>query len=123
MLTSRIRVLVLGLLAVMLAGAIMTAPASAGEGPYWHHRPIGGKGEGEKIPAEHPEQASGEGGKQTLLGEIEEAKGVKTPIEITATRTQVKADFSNGIHQGQIKLIIGYQEPKLVKPALSGCTV
>ena len=85
MLTSRIRALVLGLLAVMLAGSITAGAASAEAGPFWHHRAPGTEGAGAKIEPKAPENFSGKGGGQTLLGEIGGAK-----IELVSDGTQVK---------------------------------
>ena len=106
MLTSRIRALVLGMLAVMLAGSVMAATASAEAGPFWHHRPIAGKGEGEKIEPKAPENFSGKSSIQTLTGEIGGAK-----VELTSSAAQVKGAIFNAEHQGQIKIVIFYQQP------------
>ena len=108
MLTSRLRALVLGLLAVMLAGSVMAGAASAEAGPFWHHREIGGTGKGEKIEPKAPESFEGKGGKQVLTSE---PGGTK--IELTSPATQVKGALVNGPHQGQIKLVIFYQQPEL----------
>ncbi len=109
MLTSRLRALVLGLLAMMLVGSVTAGAAMAEAGPFWHHRAIGGKGEGEKIEAKAPENFEGKGGKQVLTGEP--ASGVV--VELTSAATQVKAAIFNGEHQGQIKLVVFYQKPEV----------
>ncbi len=108
MLTSRLRALVLGLLAMMLVGSVMAGAASAEAGPFWHHRAVGGKGEGEKIEPKAPENFSGKGGVQTLATEIGGTK-----IELVSAATQVKGALLNGEHQGQIKLVIFYQQPEV----------
>jgi hypothetical protein len=108
----------LALLAVMLAGSVMAATASAEPGPFWHHRAIGGEGEGAKIEPAKPENFKGGGGVQTLKGEIS-----GTPIEITSSQVQIKGAIFNLPSQGQIKLEIVYNQPTLVKPVLKGCTV
>jgi hypothetical protein len=100
---SRIRALVLGLLAVMLAGSVMTATASAEAGPFWHHR-TGGEGEGSKIEPKAPENISAKGGLQTFTAEFGGAK-----VEMTSPAVQVKSAIFNAPHQGQIKLNLFYQ--------------
>jgi hypothetical protein len=106
---------VLGLLAVMLAGSVMAGAASAEPGPFWHHRAIGGKGEGAKIEPNAPENFSGKGGVQTLGGKL---AGLE--VEIVSPAVQVKGAIFNNEHQGQIKLALFYQ-PLEVKVA--GVTV
>jgi len=100
---------VLGLLAVMLAGSVMAGAASAEPGPFWHHRNNSKEGAGFKIEPNAPESFSGKGGKQVLTSEP--AKGLL--IELTSAATQVKAAIFNGPHQGQIKLVIFYQQPEV----------
>jgi len=107
--SSRVRALVLSLLATMLAGSVMAGAASAEAGPFWHHRAVGGKGEGEKIEPKAPENFSGSGGVQTFMVEI-------TPsltIEFASAATQVKGAFFNNEHQGQAKIVIFYQKPEI----------
>jgi hypothetical protein len=106
--TSKIRAVVLGTLAVMLAGSVMAATASAEAGPFWHHRQEGESGEGAKIPANKPENFSGHGGVQTLTGEISNIK-----VELISAAAQVKGQIQNTEHQGQIKVAIFYQPPSL----------
>jgi hypothetical protein len=117
---SRIRAVMLGLLAVMLVGSVMAATASAEAGPFWHHRPIGETKNtvGSKIEPTAPENFSGTQGQQTLAGE---AAGLK--VEISAPSAEVKGAIFNGEHQGQIKMSILYKEPKLIKPELKECAV
>jgi hypothetical protein len=98
----------LGLLAVMLVGSVTAGAASAFPGPFWHHRAVGGKGEGEKIEPTAPENFSGKGGVQTLTGKIG-----SVPIVLTSAATQVKGAIFNTEHQGQIKLVIFYQPPEV----------
>ncbi len=120
MLISRIRAALLGLLAMMLVGSAMAATASAelAPGPFWHHRPVGGKGAGEKIEPKAPENFRGEGSEQKLAGEI-----ASLAVEINSKATQVKGAIFNGPIQGQIKLGIVYVQPELKKPELKGCAV
>jgi len=87
-------------------------------GPRWHRRPIGSKGSGESIEPKAPENLKGEGGTQTLNGEIG-----GTSIEITSKDLQVKTAIFNGVLQGQIKQELVYDQPTIVKPALKGCAV
>jgi hypothetical protein len=110
----------LALLAAMLAGAVMAATASAEPGPFWHHRAIGGEGDGAKIEPGKPENFSGEGGKQTLKGFL---LAESTPIEITSEGSQVKGAIFNNASQGQIKLEVVYKQPKLVIPPGTTCVV
>jgi hypothetical protein len=112
---SRIRVAMLGLLAVMLVGSVMAAAASAEAGPFWLHREVGGK-EGTKV--KNPENFSGIGGEQKLQGNVS-----GTEIEITSKSLQVKGAILNGEHQGQIKIELVYNQPTLIKPALKECNV
>ena len=107
MLTSRIRALVLGLLAVMLVGLVTAGAASAEPGPFWHHR-TGGEGVGAKIEPNAPENFSGKGGEQTLTGEVT-AKPENAKAIITSPAVQVKGAIFNVDHQGQIKLVLFYQ--------------
>jgi hypothetical protein len=117
-LKSRTRALLFGVLAVMLAGSIMAATASAIGGPYWHHRAIGGEGEGAKIESKAPENFKGEGGAQTFKGKIG-----TTEFEIAAKSEQVKGAIFNNSMQGQIKLELIYNQPELLKPTIAGCVV
>jgi hypothetical protein len=117
--SSRIRALVLGLLAVMLVGSVTAGAAWAEPGPFWHHREVGGKGEGSKIEPTAAESFSGKGGVQTFASEI---GGVK--VLLTSAATQVKGAIFNAEHQGQIKIVIFYQPPEVKingEPASSEC--
>jgi hypothetical protein len=115
---SRTKALVFGLLAFVLVGPTLAASASASPGPFWYHRAIGAKESGVKVAANAPEGFSGEGGAQTLENTI-----LGTAIEITSSRVQVKGAISNNAFQGQVKLELIYNQPTLVKPAASGCSV
>jgi hypothetical protein len=111
---SRTKALAFGLLAMVLVGASFAASASAEAGPFWHHRAIGGKGEGEKLAAGVAESFKGTGGEQILLGNI-----ASTEVEISSSSLQVKGAITNGAHQGQAKFELIYNQPVLRKPALS----
>jgi hypothetical protein len=110
--------MVLGLLAVMLVGFVMASSALAAAGPFWHHRPIGGEGTGEKIEPKAPENFSGTQSTQTLIGEI---AGIK--IDIAAPGASVSGAMFNSPNQGQFKMTITYKEPKLIKPELKECAI
>jgi hypothetical protein len=119
MLVSRARAVMLGLLAVVLAGSVMTATASAVKaGPFWHHRPIGGEGEGSKVEPGAPENFKGTGGKQGFRASIS-----GTPIEFASSSVQVKGAIFNSPSRGQIKAEIIYNQPTLSSPALKECGI
>ncbi len=118
---SRTKVLVFGLLALVLVGAVAGASASASPGPFWYHRPVGETlGSGVKVAASAPESFKGVGGEQRLLGTIG-----KEEVEITASSVQVKGAISNNAFQGQVKLELIYNQPRLIKPTslASTCVV
>jgi hypothetical protein len=118
-LTSRLRAVMLSLLAVMLVGSVMAATAYAEPeaGPFWYHR-SNSEEEKKKIEPKAPENFSGEGGEQIFIGKVG-----GTEFEIGSEGTQVKGAIFNGAHSGQVKFEIVYKQPKLKRPALSGCTV
>ena len=113
---NRVRAVVLGFLALLAVGSFGTSAAMAGPGPFWHHRAVGTEGNGLKIDQPNDENFSGEGGEQTLVGEIT-SKPTNTIIEIVAKSVQAKGVIYNNALQGQIKVTLLYHEPKLVKPA------
>lgn len=108
----------LGTLAVMLLGSAMAASASAEAGPFWYHRAPQTEGSGLKIAANAPENFTGVGGEQTLKG-----TAAGTEFEIFSTSLQVKGTASNTINQGQLKLELVYNQPRLLKPVLTNCNV
>jgi hypothetical protein len=112
----RIRTVLLGVLALLLANSLASASAFAEAGPFWHHRAVGETGVGAKIEEKSPETFRGEGGEQTLKGSI-----AGTAIEGVATSVQVKGIIYNNALQGQVKLKMTLHEPRLVKPNLPGC--
>lgn len=115
---NRVRAVVLGFMALLAVGSFGVSAASAEPGPFWHHRAVGGEGNGLKIDQPNDENFSGEGGEQTLEGEIGTLKTI-----ITATSVQVKGVIYNNALQGQIKVLLKYHEPKLISPSLVGCEV
>jgi hypothetical protein len=116
--TRGMRCLLLGALWLALAAAMAPGAALAEAGPFWHHRAKGGTGNGLKIEEASPESFNGEGGEQVFNGKIS-----GTEIEITIKSVQAKGIIYNNALQGQFKLLLTGHEPKLVKPALSGCEV
>jgi hypothetical protein len=117
---SRLRAVMLGLLAITLVGAVMATTASAEAGPFWRHRVAGEEKEteGQKIEPSKAESFSGTGSTQTLNGTV---SGVG--IEITSSSTQVKGAIFNNALQGQVKIELIFNQPTLVKPVLSNCLV
>jgi hypothetical protein len=118
MLGSRIRAVILGLLAVALAGSIMTATASAGAGPFWHHRENSKEGVGFKIEETSPETFTGPGGSQKFTSALS-----GTEFEIESATSEAKGEIFNNTNHGQIILNNFYKEPKLIKPKIAGCEV
>jgi hypothetical protein len=118
MFISGTRTIMLGFLTLLAIGSFGASAAYGEAGPFFHHRAIGGKGEGEKIEQPADEQFQGEGGQQILDGEL-----AGTKIEMVANSVQAKGIFYNNVLQGQFKLLQKYHEPKLVKPELKGCEV
>jgi hypothetical protein len=112
MLLSRIRAVMLGLLAVMLVGSVMAATASAEAGPFWYHR-LNAEEEGKKLATGVAESFSGSGGIQRFLSAVKN-EGKEEAVEITSEKVEAKGAITNGTHQGQIKLELTYKEPKLV---------
>ncbi len=103
----KMRAGLLGVLALMLLGAFSAAPALAEGGPYCHHRPLGGEGEGELIKEATPEQIFGEGGLQKLEG---------GGVTVESEKAQVKGVIYNNPDQCQVKIEIQYQNPKTASP-------
>lgn len=112
------RHLLLGLLALLLVAAAVPGAAFAEAGPFWHHRAVGEKSNGMKIEEKSPEDFSGEGGEQVFISKIS-----GTEIEVTSKSVQAKGILYNNALQGQFKMLLKGHEPKLVRPALSGCEV
>lgn len=112
------RVALLGLLGLLLVGLLAPAAASATAGPFCYHRALGGQGKGEIIKAQAPEPFEGSGGAQTLNGKMGE-----TEFELSSAAVQVKGVIYNNAFQCQAKITLQYQEIKLAKPEIAGCTV
>jgi hypothetical protein len=110
--------MLLGFLTLLAIGSFAASAAYGEAGPFWHHRAIGGEGEGSKIEEKTPEEVYGGGGEQKLSGKI----GTE-PVEITAAQIQIKGHIWNNPLQGQAKLQIQYHTLALAKPALPGCVV
>jgi hypothetical protein len=116
----KLRATLLSLLAMTLVGSFAASSAYAEGGPFWHIRNEGEKGEGKLLSSatEEGPDVQGSGGLQTLSGEV-----ASTKVEIQAKEQQVKGQLWNSADQGQVKLLIKYHEPKLLKPELKGCEV
>jgi hypothetical protein len=103
-------------LLLLVGSSVAAGTAYAEAGPFFSVRETGaGEGLGEGIPL----AVRGEGGEQRLQGTI-----ATEPIELSASKVQVKGALSNSQLQGQIKLEIIYTQPHVVKPvALAGTCV
>ncbi len=111
---SRLRLGVLGLLAVLLVGSYGATAASANPGPFCWAKLQKEEGKGTKITEAAPKAFQGEGGKQELEGE-----GNK----ITAASEQLKGIIYNNADQCQAKIDITYHELKLNGKPESECVV
>ncbi len=107
-----------GLLWFVLVGPTFAVSALASPGPFWYNRGVGTEGGGVKVAANAPEGFKGEGGEQTISGTI-----LGTRLELTSSRVQTKGAIFNNAFQGQAKIEVIYNQPTLVKPAASGCSV
>ncbi len=112
------RALLLGAIVTLIASCAATSTAWAEPGPYFHEREAGTKGVGEGASEESPVSVQGEGGEQILRGEI-----ASTKVEIVAKSVQAKGIIFNNYLQGQVKTVLTYHEPRLVKPELKECSV
>jgi len=113
---SRVRAIVLGLLALLVVGAIASATASAEAGPFWHHREVGKAIDEGKIEPQTPETFSGTGGEQILKGTVG-----TTPVLLKAPGVKITGGIWNNTLQGQIKLTLTYPPITIATPALPGC--
>jgi hypothetical protein len=116
--TRGMRWLLGGLLALVLAASVAPGAALAEPGPFWHHRPIGGTGNGLKIDQPKDESFQGKGGRQIFVSDIS-----GTHIEIEAQLLQAKGILYNTSLQGQFKLLQKYHFLRLLKPGLKECEV
>jgi hypothetical protein len=112
----KVRAGLLGVLALMLLGAVTAAPALAEGGPFCHKRLSGEKGEGELIKGQSPLEIEGPGGKQILTGTI---GGMQ--VQLTTPGAQVKGVIYNNEDQCQAKLNIQYQTITIEKPKVEHC--
>lgn len=111
----RVRAITLGLLALLVVGAVASATASAGPGPFWYHRNNSTEN-GMKITAQSPETFSGVGGEQILKGTIG-----TTPVELKAPGVKITGTIWNNSLQGQIKLELKYPPITIAEPTLTNC--
>jgi hypothetical protein len=107
---SELRAELLGLLVVLLAGLYGSATAHAA-GPFFHHRPLQGSGNGVKIDAREPEGVFSSAGEQKLR-----FKALDNEVEIASPHAEVKGVIYNNALQGQAKLLVTFLEPKITKP-------
>jgi hypothetical protein len=106
----KLRVGLLGLLAIVLLGAFSAAPALAEGGPYCWHRNNPKEEKGFKITGQEPEEIAGHSvSAQRLEGTIG-----GTAIAIESTQAQVKGILYNNPDQCQAKVSITYNNPVLV---------
>jgi hypothetical protein len=94
----KLRVGLLGLLAIVLLGAFSAAPALAVGGPYCWHREKGEKLKGSKITEAEPEEIAGRGGAQRFEGKLG-----GSPITMELEQVQVKGVIYNNPDQCQAK--------------------
>jgi len=110
---SRTRVLGLSLLALMAVGAFASASAyatgSRAAGPFWYRK--SGTTQVKISQQPQPESFKGKGGTQSLNGTI---AGLET--EIQSSSDVASGEIYNNPVQGQAKIQITYNSPKLVKP-------
>jgi hypothetical protein len=116
--SCKARTLLLGLVALVLMGSVSAGTAYAEAGPFFYGREAGSEGVGEKLSESNPGEIQGEGGEQTLRSTIG-----GTAVEITAKSIQDKGIIYNNALQGQVKVLLTYRGPRLIKPALKECEV
>jgi hypothetical protein len=108
---NRVRAVMVGFLALLAVGSFGASAAEGLAGPFWHHRAVGGKGEGEKVEQAQFEQFQGEGGEQKL-----KSKAGGTNFTLAAHSVQAKGIVYNTSLQGQIKVLLKYHELKITEP-------
>jgi len=114
--SSKMGIIVFGLLALLVVGAIASATASAEAGPFWHHRENSTEGNGFKIEPQTPETFTGTGGEQIL----KETVGT-TPVLLKSPGVKITGGIWNNKLQGQIKLELKYSPITIAEPTLPGC--
>jgi hypothetical protein len=117
MLTFKLRAGLLALVVMLALGAYAAATASAEAGPFFHHRPVGGKGEGEKIEPKAPEGISSSPGEAFFLFDVS-----GTRVLILTSDTQLKGVIYNNALQGQSKIKMEFVDPEIVEPTVKECT-
>jgi hypothetical protein len=110
----KLRVGLLGLLAMLLVGSLAPAAALAEGGPFCHHSQNGVTDNGQ-IKARMPEQIAGSGGEQRF-----EAKLGGTAFTFVASGVQIKGIIYNNEDQCQAKLEVQYQPIKF-EPEIAHC--
>ncbi len=113
----RVKLLLMGLIAVMAVGSVASATASAEAGPFWHHRFSVSEEEGKKFNQSEQEKYYGQG--KTILSTII----LGTPVTL-AGELQIKGTLWNEANQGQLKMQaefhnviwVGHCQVKVVVP-------
>jgi hypothetical protein len=113
---SKIRVGLLGLMALLLVGSFAATAAYAEGGPWWHHRNNSEEAQ-KKLAEGATENIQGKGGKQVLTGNLGKEK--LTPVEIVAESVQISGILYNAGNQGQGKINLTYVG---LKTPATGCT-
>lgn len=110
----KVRLLVLGLLSVMVVGAVASTSALAEPGPFWHHSvPGSGKDDG-KIEQKEPEQYTGIVTQSEFVGKI---GGTELKLKGEA---QESGGVWNAPDQGQAKIQVKFFN--VVANNIAGCT-
>jgi hypothetical protein len=112
------RAIGLGLLVLLVAGAIASAVASAEPGPFWNHRQNPGEGNGLKVSLQSPESFYGTNGQQPV--QIRGMIGT-TPFILQAAGVKLTGTIWNNGMQGQIKLRMKFTPFALIEPKVPGC--
>src|ERR1700675_4793590 len=112
------RALLLTPLVLVVVGSALSAPASAEPGPFWHHKPIGSGSDEGKIEQAAKEEVAGE---STEIKLVSKAGGTEVEIVCNLKTEETIWNITNLGHS-QVKSAT-FSECKLVKPAITGCTL
>ena len=110
----KVRLLVVGLLAVMAIGMVASTAAMARPGPFWWIRTNAKEGEGKKLAEQSIEQGKGSGTGATFSTTLG-----GTPLALEG-QAQLKFDIWNVPNQGQIKIQIAFNNVQVI--GMPGCT-
>jgi hypothetical protein len=109
----RVKLLLMGLFAVLAVGSVASATASAEAGPFWLHR-FSAEEAGKKFSQSEQEKYYGQG-KTLLIGTVSGRQ------VILAGELQIKGTLWNEANQGQLKLQAEFHH--VIWLGHSGCTV